>query len=119
MKRWLWLAPVALVWPALHLAVFALRFGRLPLGGPLEGLVFLPMGAVSGLVLLVLLQVSRSRRQAALTVAGYALAAPLAFLGSLLGGLALNPLPGTIIMGALPLVLGAATGYLLGAPRRA
>ena len=116
-RAWWALAVVllTLLWPLLQLLVFALRFGRLPPGGAAEALVFLPMGLVSAVALVVLLRRSGSLRQAVWTVIGYAVAAPLALVGSLAGGLILPGALGALVGGAPPLVLGAVLGYLAGA----
>ena len=111
---YLWLIPLAFLWSALHGLVFLVRFGRFPDGGAGEVLVFVPMGVVSGGLLVWLLGQARSRGRKASTVAGYVVAAPFAFIGSLLGGLVLDPLVGTLLLGALPLLLGTAAGYRIG-----
>jgi hypothetical protein len=108
-------AGLALLWPVLQLLLFVLRFGRLPPGGAAEALAFLPMGLVAAVVVVLLLRRSASRKQAAGTLAGYALAAPLALLGSLAGGLFLPGPLGALLGGAIPLVVGAVLGHLAGA----
>ena len=112
-RAWVWFGPVllALAWPVVHAAIFLVRFGHWPDGGPGASLIFLPMGVVASLVLALLLQVARQPRQRARILLGYALAAPFAFVGSLLGGLVLPPLLGTILLGAGPLVLGMLIAY--------
>jgi len=82
--------------------------------GFVDALVFLPMGAISGGVLIYLLEKSSSKRQKQFSVAGYILATPIAFVGSLGGGLILPALVGVSLFGGLPLVLGAVLGRLAG-----
>lgn len=112
--RYLWLLPLALLWPVLHTLVFVARFGRLPDGGMGETLVFLPMGILSGAVLLWFLGRARSRGRKVSTALGFLAACPFAFVGSLLGGLIFDPVIGTLIYGVLPLAAGAGLGYALG-----
>ncbi len=92
---WLLLVALALAWPLLHLVVF------------------LPMGIVASLGLGLLLVVAHDARGRSAILRGYLLASPVAFVGSLVGGLILPPLAGTIIFGAGPLLLGAALGSLV------
>ena len=112
--RYLWIIPLALLWPALHNLVFIARFGRVPDGGLGELLVFLPMGIVSGAVLLWFVGKARSRVRKTTTVLGFLAASPFAFVGSLLGGLIFESVIGTLIYGVLPLAAGSALGYFLG-----
>jgi hypothetical protein len=105
----------ALLWPGLQLLVFKLRFGRLPPGGAAEALVFLPLGLVTAGVLVLLLRRARSRKQAVWTLLGYAVAVPLALVGSLAGGLLLPGAVGALVGGGLPLAVGAVLGFLAGA----
>ena len=111
---WLWLVALALAWPILHLVLFLLRFQRLPEGGIGGALVFLPMGVVASLGLGFLLLGAHDARGRNAIFRGYLLASPVAFVGSLVGGLMLPPLAGTILLGAGPLLLGAAFGSLIG-----
>jgi len=103
--------PITFAWPLVHVIIFLLRFGRMPTD---SSLIFLPMGIVSAVVLVFLVKKAESRKRKRSTVVGYLLASPFAFIGSLTGGLMLPPLPGTLIFGALPLVLGTSLGYKVG-----
>ena len=105
---------LTLVWPVAQLAVFWLRFGHLPPGGPGEGLVFLPMALVAAVVTVWLWSRSVSRRQQHYVAAGYLLAIPVAFYGALLGGLALPWFLGPLVFGGVPLVGGAYAGFVFG-----
>jgi hypothetical protein len=108
---------LTLLWPALELAIFVARFGRMPPGGPTASLVFLPMGFVSAVAVTWLWSRTSGpdgRRRIAL---GYVVAAPLALIGNLLGGLVLPGMWGPLVFGGVPLLIGATVGYLLG-PRR-
>jgi hypothetical protein len=104
-----------LLWPGLQLLVFWLRFGHLPPGGAADALVFLPLGLVAAAGLVLLLRRARSPKQAIWTLVGYAVAVPLALVGSLAGGLLLPGALGALIGGALPLMVGAGLGFLAGA----
>ena len=100
-----------LAWPAVQLAVFWVRFQRLPPNGLVEGLAFAPMGLVSGIVAVVLWSEARSDRQRRFVAYGYLIASPVAFLGSLLGGLVLPGVWGPLVFGAVPLVAGCLIGF--------
>lgn len=99
------------LWPGLHLLLFLVRFQRLPPGGFSETLVFVPMGAVTALVMLLLWGNAWTRQQKRRLVLGYLLASPVAFIGSLLGGLMMPPLLGALILGAGPLLAGMLIGF--------
>jgi hypothetical protein len=108
----IWLGVLAFAWPFIHLTVFYFRFGQqLPADGLGGALVFLPMGFLSGALLLFLLNRSTTTRQSRLTIGGYLAAAPFAFVGSLLSGLASNPYLGVALFGGGPLALGAWLGF--------
>lgn len=112
-----WMVAVAFStvgWPALHLAVFRLRFDRLPPGGLLEGAVFAPMGFVAGVVAAALVTRVSSRRQRCFVGWGYLAATPIALFGSLLGGLVLPGVWGPLVFGAIPLASGCLVGFELG-----
>jgi hypothetical protein len=108
---------LTLVWPVAQLAVFWLRFGHLPPGGPGEGLVFLPMALVAAVVTVWLWSRSVGRRQQHCVAAGYLLAIPVALYGALLGGLALPWFLGPLVFGGVPLVCGAYAGFVMGRTR--
>jgi len=113
MKRpYLWFIILALIWAVVQTAVFVLRFNKLPPLG--EALYFVPMGILSGGFLIFLIQKAANRVTRIATIIGYLIACPVAFLGSLGGGLIFHPLIGATIMGSIPLILGSVTGYGLG-----
>ncbi len=115
MRSYLWVIPLALLWPVLQLLIASARFGPRDAAFIAESAIFLPMGAVSGAFLVYLWQRAASRRSRVGAVVGYVIATPVALIGSVLGGLMLPPLLGTLLFGAAPLLLGAAVGYALGA----
>lgn len=102
-----------ILWPVVHILVFIARFPQNPVPyGELLGFVL--MGLIPGILAANWLQESKSRGQRIAVVAGYAIASPIAFIGSLGGGLFLTPWLGATIFGGLPLILGSWLGYLLG-----
>ena len=105
---------LALAWPAAQLAVFWLRFGHMPPGGPGESLVFLPMGVVAAVAVVWLWSRADSRRQRRYVAAGYLLAIPVAFSGALVGGLVLPWFLAPLVFGGLPLVFGSYAGFVMG-----
>jgi hypothetical protein len=106
-------------WPLLEVTVFWLRFGRAPLDGPLSSLVFAPMGLAAGVVAAVLMYRSAGPRQRRAVVWGYLSASPVAFLGSLLGGLLASGAWGPLLAGGVPLAIGCVVGFVVGRPRTA
>jgi len=71
------------------------------------------MSVVSAVVLIILWTRGTTRRGKVGLALGYLVASPMAFIGSLLGGLMLPPLVGTLLYGAAPLVGGMLLGYAL------
>jgi hypothetical protein len=115
MQGWYWwIVILAFSWPLVHLAVFVARFGGLPPGGLGDGLVFFPMGLVSASVLALFVWLARTPAWRTCTVAGYLIVSPCAFVGSLMSGLIYPQPTGTLLYGAIPLILGTVGGYLVG-----
>lgn len=108
---------LTLTWPMIHLVVFWLRFNRLPTGGLAESIVFLPMSLATATVAVWLWSRTASQRNRRFVAVGYLLASPIAFLGSLLGGLLLPSIWGPLVFGAIPLVAGCYIGFAVGRPR--
>jgi hypothetical protein len=104
-------------WPALELAVFWLRFRRLPPNGAAEALVFVPMGLIAGIVAAVLMVRATTERQRRSVLWGYLVASPFALIGALLGGLVLPGIWGPLVAGAVPLSLGCLGGFAVGRSR--
>ena len=107
---------LTLIWPAVQLAVFWLRFGRMPPGGPSESLVFVPMGLFTAIVAVGLWSRSETLRRRRFVAYGYAVACPFAFVGSLLGGLMLPGVWGPLVFGGCPLIAGCLIGFAIGGP---
>jgi hypothetical protein len=106
-------AASALLWPAIHIVVFTMRFPQNPVDY-VGALVFAPMGFIAGLFASNLLVRSVSARQKLLVVLGYLAFTPLAFWGSLGGGLLFHPVIGSTIIGPIPLILGCWIGFVIG-----
>ncbi len=106
-----------IAWPLIQLLVFRLRFGRLPQGGFSESLVFVPMGLAAGLVAAVLYGLATTSHQRRAVLVGYAAASPIAWVGSILGGLVAAGALGPLVGGAVPLALGSFLGFWLARPR--
>lgn len=111
LAAFLWLGLFTLVWPLVHYIVAIIRFGADFQVRPVEFLALLPMGAISGGLLLYLMEIADSKRQRTLAVLGYVVASPVAFIGSLGGGLFLPVILGATLFGAIPLVVGALAGF--------
>lgn len=102
----------SVLWPLVYIAMAYLRFSD-PVLEP-SPLVFAPMGAVAGGFLAYWLQSSVSQPQRTLVTVGYLVACPLAFIGALFAGLIFHPVVGTLLFGAVPLIIGTFFGYFLG-----
>ena len=113
-KVWLWLIPLTLFWPVMQGMVSLIRFGHLPLAGLSFSLVFIPMSLVSGIVFLLLWTRFVKRPQRIGILLGYALASPIALIGSLFSGLVYQSIVGPLLWGAVPLAIGMAIGLLVG-----
>jgi hypothetical protein len=118
-RSYLWIVPLALLWPALQLLVVRLRFPDAPLGPFVaESPVFLPMGIVGGAVLVYCWRRAPDRSGKIGALVGYLVASPFALVGALVGGLVLPPLLGTALFGGGTLAAGTFLGYAVGTARR-
>ena len=113
-RTYLWSVPVAFTWPLLQNIIFALRFGHLSADVLGSSLIFVPMGIASAIGLIYLVDRARTTNQKACTVFGYVLASPFAFFGSVLTGILLAPLLGTLIYGTASLIIGSFVGFIVG-----
>lgn len=115
MRRYWWSLPIGLAWPVTHVLAFFLRFPEH--FGPetvLESWVFVPFGLLSGVGLVALFSRASTRVGQAAVVSGYLLLSPIAFIGSLGGGLMFHPALGALLYGGLPLLIGMGMGYGIG-----
>ena len=108
---------LTLVWPVLHGIVFRLRFGHLPEAGLAGPAVFLPMGFVSAVTFVWFWHLSGYSSPSWILL-GYMAAVPLAFVGSLFGGLLMPGIVATVVFGAVPLIVGSFLGYRYGLSRQ-
>ncbi len=72
------------------------------------------MSLLAALVFVVLWRGATTRPHRIGIVAGYLAASPVALVGSLVGGLVLPPVWGTMLYGGVPLILGMGIGALVG-----
>lgn len=124
---------IAISWPLVAFVVTFLRFGELPGDGEQIAaalLGFLLVGVISGLVLISVLRRTRSRLGRVLVIVGYTLAAPFGYVFGIVGPLTLEVFGGAQVptsidyfllfplaiglYGSVPLVCGAAAGFLIG-----
>ena len=116
--RWSWVIVAALVWSVLHVVVFTMRFGEIPVTEALSDLLlFLPTGFVAALALRMLLQRTGAGFPSWMIILGVIAALPFAFVGNLVGGL-LGPI-GVTIFGVAPIFIGAGVGWVIGRMRTA
>jgi hypothetical protein len=109
----LWFTLLSLIWPAVQIVFFNLRFQRMP-DNVVESFYFLPMGMISAAFVLLLMKRAQNHTTRVSTAVGYLVACPFALIGSLGGGLVVLPLIGVTIFGTVPLILGSSAGYWIG-----
>lgn len=105
---------LTLLWPALQLFIFFLRFGNLPVEMIIESAAFAPLGFLSVLIFLFFKNRSAAKLQKNMVAGGYIAGMPFALLGSLMGGLVFPPIIGVTIYGLMPLIVGMVVGFFLG-----
>ena len=110
---------LTLLWPAIHLVVFLARFGRLPGDAIVDSAVFIPMGLVAAVAFLLIQSSVPTTRQKRALVAGYGAAIPVAYAGSLIGGLVTSAVGGSVALGSGPLLVGMLTGVWMARPKEA
>ncbi len=114
---YLWTIPITLFFPLMQIAIYYMRFGitkdmsKFQLF--IESGYFLPMGLLSGLVLIYYLQKSNNRVEKIGTIIGYTFSIPLAILMSISSGLLMHPILGIPLFGAIPLISGILIGYYI------
>ena len=113
-RSYLWSLPIALAWPVVKTLIFFYRFEELPFQILKSSLIFLPVGLISAVALIYMLERAGSINRKVSTVFGYLLASPFALIASMFSGFLLPSLISPLFYGALPLVLGAAVGYIIG-----
>jgi len=109
----LWSIPVTLAWPASAVAFYVVRYGQITTDALISSFVFLPMGAISAIILVCLVKRSTNWNQKASTIFGYVMASPFAFIVGLMSGFIFPPLLGTLFLGVPSLVVGTAIGYII------
>ena len=112
--RWWWIIPLTLLWPLLHLLVYFIRFGEMPLRLIRGMYVYLPMGLVAAIAFVLLWAFADTRARKAGIILGYLIAGPFSFIGSLFSGLVWTPILGSLCYGATPLLAGMVLGYFIG-----
>ena len=114
-RVWLWLIPLSLLWPVVHLVGSWIRFTDFSFTDITYLLDFFPMSIISGIVFVLLWTRLTSRGQKIDLLLGYIIASPFAYLGSLSSGLVYSPpIIGTLIWGLGPLLAGMLLGLLVG-----
>ena len=118
-RSFLVLIGLSLLWPAIHSMVFLARFGRLSGDTIVDSAVFIPMGLVAAIAFLLIQSSVTAARQKKALVAGYAAAIPIAYVGSLIGGIVTSAVGGSVALGSGPLLIGMLTGVWLARPKEA
>jgi hypothetical protein len=114
-KAWYWWVLVfAFAWPVNPLLLVVASGEKGPPGGIAEGFVFVPMGLLTAAVLAFFMWQAETPQRRASTAIGYLVVSPCALFGALMSGL-IYPQPlGTMLYGAIPLVIGTIAGFLIG-----
>ena len=105
-------------WPVLPLTLLWLILRLLQVGPPFiagDTLVFLLPGFLSSLIVVFLYLSARPGVQRWLTVAGYVISLPIAFLGALGSGMILPAVPGVTAVGTVLSGVGTLVGFGIGA----
>ena len=114
---YLWIIPLTLFFPMIQIALYCMRFGIKEDMSVfqlfIESGYFIPMGLMSGLVLISYLQKSNNRIEKIGTIIGYTFSIPLAILMSISSGLLMHPILGITLFGAIPLIAGILIGYYI------
>jgi uncharacterized membrane protein YiaA len=114
---YLWTIPITLFFPIIQIAIYCMRFGitkdmsKFQLF--IESGYFIPMGLLSGFVLIYYLQKSNNRVEKIGIIIGYIFIIPLAILMSISSGLLMHPILGITLFGAIPLISGILIGYYI------
>jgi hypothetical protein len=115
-SKWIWIVISGLAWPGVQYLVAVTRFGidnsNFGYWHALQD--FGLFGLAAGWLYFFFQEQAANDRQAKITRLGYLSAIPFAYFGSLGSGLIFPGALGPIIMGSIPLLLGAWLGKLFG-----
>lgn len=103
---------LTVIWPVVHLAIYLIRFGEIDSTILLQSSYFLPLGLLSGVILLKFLDKGTPVQKRGVVI-GFILTIPFALVGSLMGGLIFQPVVGATIFGLVPLSMGMVIGFYL------
>lgn len=110
---YLWLIPIIIMFPLIQIMVFTLRFNRLPDDVLNSSLAFIPLGLVSGIIMIILLNYVDSKKKRKSIIIGFLVATPISIVISLLAGLIAPSIVATTLIGTIPLLIGILAGYLI------
>ncbi|MBC7876407.1 MAG: hypothetical protein H7Y59_04480 [Anaerolineales bacterium] len=108
-----WAALIGLLMPILQFVIFYIRFGNTnPDSSLLDYVLFFVAGTIGGLILIALLQRSKTKAARWLVLIAFILATPIALTGMIVGGLA-GPI-GVLFMSAMLWTIITSLGFLVG-----
>lgn len=108
-----WAALIGLLMPILQFVIFYIRFGNTnPDSSLLDYVLFFVAGIIGGLILIALLQRSKTKAARWLVLIAFILATPIALTGMIVGGLA-GPI-GVLFMSAMLWTIITGLGFLAG-----
>jgi hypothetical protein len=110
---YLWLIPVIIMFPLIQIIVFLSRFGKLPENALSSSLSFIPLGLISGIVMILLLNYVDSHKKRKSIVIGFLIATPFSIIISLFACLIAPPIVANSLIGTIPLLIGIITGYYI------
>ncbi|WP_432666592.1 hypothetical protein R9X47_09625 [Wukongibacter baidiensis] len=108
---YIWIIPIALIFPMIQNIIFFIRFANLPAELFLQSLIFAPMGLISGALLIYLLRKDIDGKRKKGIIIGYLISVPIALLVSIVSGLIVPPIVATSVVGTIPLLIGTTLGY--------
>lgn len=113
MYSYLWLIPLTLFFPLFQLLLYVVRGFALTQQIFIESLYFLPVGFISGLLLLYLLNKTKGEKKYGIFLCvGYLVGTIISIPGMLYGGLLFKPLTSILIFGVGIIVIATLLGYV-------
>lgn len=108
---YLWVIVLALIFPIVQDIIYLIRFGHITTQVLGESIYFIPMGLISGILLIYILRKNDGKRSKKFVIIGYILGSLCAIPISIASGLLFAPGIGIAIIGSLPIVVGTIIGY--------
>ena len=101
-------------WPLVYGGLHLVKSGHLEPVVIQELVIFLPMSFIGALAVIMPFLSAKYSDSLIAGLLGYFIASPLALLGTLFGGLVVNPWLASSVVGSLPLLVFTFIGYIIG-----